>query len=54
LTGQADLPDAQQPDPIEAHLGKSVELGIGNIGRAPPARPSLRESSVSQTRVLIW
>ena len=50
---RAGLPDAQEPDPVETHLGQAVEFGVGNVvqrGR----RPSARDSSVSQTRVLIW
>ena len=25
------LPDTQEPDPVEAHLGQSIYFGIGNI-----------------------
>ena len=37
LCGRPGLPDAQQPDPVEAHLGQAIEFGIGNVverGRA--------------------
>ena len=29
--GRAGLPDAQEPDPVEAHLGQTVQFGVRNI-----------------------
>jgi len=31
LTGRAGLPDTQQPDPVEAHLGPVVNLVVGEM-----------------------
>ena len=54
LRRRAGLPDAQQPDPVEAHRGQAVQLGVRNVVEGRAAGPSVRDSSVSQTRVLIW
>src|SRR5271156_3184562 len=37
LCRQASLPDAEEPDPIEADLGQSIEFSVWNVvqGRAP-------------------
>ena len=50
---RAGLPDAEEPDPVEALLGQVIQFGVGNVvqGRR---RPRFRDNSVSQTRVLIW
>ena len=41
LRRQAGLPDAQEPDPVEPHLGQAVQLGVGNVvqRRRPAQRP---------------
>ena len=31
LPSRAGLPDTQEPDPVEAHLGQAIQLGVGNI-----------------------
>ena len=52
LPAEPGLPDAQQPDPVEAQLRQAVELGVRNVvQRGRPAER--RASSVSHTRVLI-
>ena len=39
LPRRAGLPDAQEPDPVEAHLGQAVQLGVGNVvQRGRPAQ----------------
>ena len=54
LTRRAGLPDAQQPDPVEAHLRQAIQLGVRNVvqGGSPAQRAATAPSS--QTRVLIW
>ena len=41
LSGRAGLPDAQEPDPVEAQLGQAVQLGVRNVvqGRRPAQPP---------------
>ena len=41
LPGRAGLPDAQEPDPVEPHLGQAVQFGVRNViqGRRP-AQPA--------------
>ena len=38
LPGLAGLPDAEEPDPVETHLGQAVQFGVRDIiqGRRPP------------------
>ena len=31
LRARTGLPDAEEPDPVEAHLGQPIELGVGNV-----------------------
>ena len=50
--GRAALPDAHQPDRVEAELRDRVPLGLGHAARSI-AVPSRRLSSSSQTQVLI-
>ena len=48
LRCRARLPDAQEPDPVEAHLRQAVQFGVGNVverrrpaelaGQVPSAR----------------
>ena len=48
LRRRPGLPDAQEPDPVEPHLGQAVQLGVRNVvqrggaaqrrGTAPSAR----------------
>ena len=40
LRRRAGLPDAQEPDPVEAHLGQAIQLGVRNVvqRRAPAQR----------------
>ncbi len=39
LAGRAGLPDAEEPDPVETHLGQAIQLGVGNvIQRRGPAQ----------------
>ena len=39
LRRRAGLPDAQEPDPVEAHLGQAVQLGVGDVvQRGRPAQ----------------
>ena len=52
-TLRASLPYVQEPNPIEAHFRKPVQSRIG-ISSSTAGRRSVRESSVSQTRVLTW
>ena len=51
--GISGLPNAEQPNPVETHRGQAVEFGIGYVVECRAATESC-ESSVSQTRVLIW
>src|SRR5436853_4712596 len=40
LRARTGLPDAEQPDPVEAHLREAIQLGVGNvIERQALARP---------------
>ena len=52
LRREAGLPDAQEPDPIEAHL-RQRSNSVSGMSSSVARLPSLRDSSVSQTRVLI-
>ena len=39
LRGRPGLPDAQEPDPVETHLGQAVQLGVRNVvQRGRPAQ----------------
>ena len=51
---RAGLPDAQEPDPVETHLGQAIQFGVGNVVQRGRSGPASRDSSVNQTRVLIW
>ena len=46
LPGRAGLPDAQEPDPVEAHLGQAVELGVRNVVQR--RRPAERAGQLRQ------
>ena len=50
--GLAGLPEAQEPDIVEAHGGHLVEKGVGDIGQGSRT-PQLLASSRSHTRVFI-
>ena len=54
LRRRAGLPHAQEPDPVEAQLGQAVQFARPECRPASRACPARRDSSVSQTRVLIW
>ena len=54
LAGRPDAPDAQEPEPVEPHLGDAVQLGVGHVVQGGRPAQSPRDRSVSQTRVLIW
>ena len=46
LRGRPGLPDAQKPDPVEAHPGEAIELGIGYVvqrGGRPELARQLRQ-----------
>ena len=53
-SGRAGLPEAQEPDVIEALGSHLVEKGIGNIGQSSRTPQRVGPSSRSHTRVLIW
>ena len=46
--GRAGLPDAQEPDPVEAHLGQAVQLGVGNVVQR--RRPAQRRATAPSAR----
>jgi len=51
--GLARLPDAEEPDEVEAVGGDPIQLSVGTSS-AWPAGPASRASSESLTRVLTW
>ena len=62
LRRRAGLPDAEEPDPVETHLGQAIQLGVGNIiqrggaaqllgqFRQPDARVDLIEQRIATMR----
>ena len=62
LRRRAGLPDAQEPDPVEAHLDQAIQFGVGNIVqcggpaqflgqfRQPDASVDLIERRIATTR----
>jgi hypothetical protein len=39
LSGWSGAPHAQEPDPVESHLGHAVQVRIGDIVQSGPAAP---------------
>ena len=48
LPRRAGLPDAQEPDPVEAHLGQAVQFGVGNVVQR--RRPAQSRGTVPSAR----
>ena len=48
LARRAGLPDAEEPDPVEAHLGQPVQLGVGNVVQR--RRPAQLRATVPSAR----
>ena len=51
--GRAGLPEAQEPDVVEAQGDYLIKRGIGEIGQGSRT-PKVSASSRSHTRVFIW
>jgi hypothetical protein len=52
--GGADLPDAQQPDPVEALFGEAIQRGIIDFSESDRSTSLAGQVPRSQTRALIW
>src|SRR5258705_14011081 len=45
------LPDAQEPEPVEAHPGKAIQFGVRNVVQRGPAAESVRQLREPDARV---
>ena len=57
LRRRASLPDAEEPDPVETHLGQAIQFGVGNIiqrGGAAQLPGQLRQPDARVDLVEQW